>query len=81
MTEKAKTQVDEAETNVQMLVPSKPSDPLAAVIVKIQKAQMILKEPDNDGLRDSMVEPVLRLAISGLTEVYQQYKARRKAKS
>jgi hypothetical protein len=66
--------------NVKILNPAQPADRLSAVLVKIQKAQMILSEPDNDGLRSVMVEPVLKSALASLDEVYEQYRTRRKTK-
>jgi hypothetical protein len=78
MRENAKT--EEADTNVKVLPAPQPTDPLSIVIAKIQKAQMILSEPDNDGLRAIMVEPVLKSAVASLTEIYEKYRTKRKAK-
>jgi hypothetical protein len=75
MTENAK-----AEPNIKMLASSKSSDPLAAIIVKIQKAQMILSESDDDGMRSELTETVLKSALASLTEVYEKYRTRRKSR-
>jgi hypothetical protein len=54
---------------------------LEAVIKTIQRAQMVIGEPDVDGHKAVLTAPLLKLAVSQLSDIYEAYKPKRGSKS